>query len=169
MQRPIKYHWEDFAVGTVRETGTVTVSREEILAFGRAFDPQPFHVDEAAAAASPFGALVASGWHTCGLAMRLLCDAYLLETATAGSPGVESLKWLRPVRPGDTLRVRTTVLEARPLASKPHLGLIRNRWQVLNQDGDEVMHLEGFAMLLRRPASPSAAGAPSGGGGPGAR
>ena len=105
--------------------------------FARKFDPQPFHVDEAAAKQSMFGGLIASGWHTCALAMRMMCDAYLLDAASMGSPGVEEIRWLKPVRPGDTLRVRCIVLEARPLESKPHVGLVRNRWEVLNQNGGE--------------------------------
>ncbi len=146
-----RYYWEDFPVGKVREFGGVTVTAEEIVRFARQFDPQPFHVDEEAARRSPFGGLVASGWHTCALAMRMVCDAYLLEAASAGSPGVDTLRWLRPVRPGDTLRVRTTVVEARPLRSKPHLGLVRHRWEVLNQRDEVVMEMDGNAMFERRP------------------
>jgi acyl dehydratase len=97
-----------------------------------------------------FGGVIASGWHTCALAMRMMCDAYLLESASMGSPGVENIRWLKPVRPGDTLRVRCIVLEARPLESKPHIGLVRNRWEVLNQNGEEVMQMEGFGMFKRR-------------------
>jgi acyl dehydratase len=145
-----RYYWEDFAVGATREFGGVTVSREDILAFARQFDPQPFHVDEEAARRSAFGGLVASGWHTAGLAMRMCCDAYLLETASHGSPGVEQLRWTRPVRPGDTLRVRLTVLEARPLNSKPTVGLVKNRWEVLNQKDEVVMEMEGYGMIQRR-------------------
>jgi acyl dehydratase len=147
-----RYHWEDFSVGTVREFGGVTLTRDEIVAFGRQFDSQPFHVDEEAASRSPFGGLIASGWHTCALAMRMICDAYLNETASLGSPGVENLQWLKPVRPGDTLRMRTTVLEARPLRSRPGVGLIRNRWEMTNQHGELVLQLEGAAMLRRRAA-----------------
>ncbi|HZY05052.1 MAG TPA: MaoC family dehydratase [Anaeromyxobacteraceae bacterium] len=147
-----RYYWEDFPVGKVREFGGVAVTAEEIVRFARQFDPQPFHLDEEAAKRSAFGGLVASGWHTCALAMRMECDAYLSDTASAGSPGVDALRWLRPVRPGDVLRVRTTVVEARPLRSKPHLGLVRKRWEVLNQHGEPVMEMIGSAMLLRRPA-----------------
>jgi acyl dehydratase len=97
-----------------------------------------------------FGGLIASGWQTCGLAMRMMCDAYLLDAASAGSPGVESIRWLLPVRPGDTLRVRLTVLEARVLQSKPHIGLLRNKWEMFNQKDEQVMHMEGYGMFLRR-------------------
>jgi len=145
-------HWEDFPVGMVRETGRTTVSKEEIVAFGRQFDPQPFHVDEAAAARSPYGGLIASGWHTCSLAMRLYHDAVLCRAASQGSPGVEKVRWLRPVRPGDTLRVRVEVLEARPSESRPGVGLVRSRWQVLDQRDEAVMEMEGWGMFRRRPA-----------------
>ncbi len=148
-----KWYWEDFPVGTVLEFGGVTMTREEIVRFAREFDPQPFHVDEDAARRSPFGGLIASGWHTANVAMRMWCDAYLLDTASVGSPGVEKLHWKKPVRPGDTLRLRLKVLEARPLASKPGLGLFKSSWNVLNQAGDVVMEMEGFTMLRRRAAS----------------
>lgn len=147
-----RYYWEDFTVGTTRELGGVTVSREEILEFGRRYDPQPFHVDEDAARRSPFGGLIASGWLTCALAMKMICDGYLLETASLGSPGVEHLRWLKPVRPGDALRLRITVLAARPLASRPGVGLVRNRWEMLDRRGELVMEMEGLAMIQRRPA-----------------
>jgi acyl dehydratase len=147
-----KYYWEDFPVGSVREFGGLSVSKDEIIDFAAKFDPQPFHLDEAAAKHTLFGGLCASGWHTCGLAMRMMCDAYLLETASLGSPGLENIRWLKPVRPGDTLRVRSVVLEARPMGSKPDVGLFRTRWEMLNQDGDEVMQMEGWNMVRRRPA-----------------
>ncbi len=151
MSESYRYYWEDFPIGLVREFGGVTVSREDIVRFAREFDPQPFHVDEDAARDGPFGGLVASGWQTCGLAMRMICDAYLLDTASAGSPGVEQVRWLKPVRPGDTLRMRTVVLDARPLQSKPGMGLVRTRWETMNQEGDEVMQMEALSIFLRRP------------------
>jgi acyl dehydratase len=150
MSKQFKYYWEDFPVGKVTEFGGITLTQEDIMRFAKEFDPQPFHVDEDAAKQSVFGGIIASGWHTCGLAMRMMCDAYLLESASLGSPGVENIRWLKPVRPGDTLRVRSVVLEARPLESKPHVGLVRNRWEVLNQHGEEVMQMEGFGMFKRR-------------------
>jgi len=150
MSKQYKYYWEDFPVGKVTEFGGITLTQEDIMRFAKEFDPQPFHVDEDAAKQSVFGGIIASGWHTCGLAMRMMCDAYLLESASLGSPGVENIRWLKPVRPGDTLRVRSVVLEARPLESKPHVGLVRNRWEVLNQKGEEVMQMEGFGMFKRR-------------------
>jgi len=148
---PPRIYWEDFPVGSVREFGNKTVTRESIIAFAREFDPQPFHVDEEAGRRSLFGSLCASGWHTASLAMRMMCDAYLLEAASLGSPGVENLKWLKPVYPGDTLRVRLEVLEARPMASKPHVGLVRSRWEVLNQRTETVLTMEGWGMFARRP------------------
>ena len=148
---PLRQYWEDFPVGSVREFGNQTVTREAIIAFAREFDPQPFHVDEEAARKSLFGGLCASGWHTASMAMRMMCDAYLLESASLGSPGVENLKWLKPVYPGDTLRVRLQVLEARPMASRPHVGLVRSRWEVLNQRVETVLTMEGWGMFARRP------------------
>ena len=145
-----RLHFEDFPVGKVRETAGATLAKEDIVAFGRQFDPQPFHVDERAAEQSPYGGLIASGWHTCALAMRLYYDAVLQRAAALGSPGVEKVLWLRPVRPGDTLRVQVEVLEARPSASKPGQGLVRSQWRVLNQRGEVVMEMEGWGMFRRR-------------------
>jgi len=144
--------WEDFPVGHVREFGAYHVTREAVIAFAREFDPQPFHLDDEAAEASLFGRLAASGWHTCAMAMRMMCDAYLLDAASLGSPGLEKLSWLRPVYPGDTLRMRLEVLEARPLASRPGVGIIRSHWDVMNQTGDTVLTMEGFGMFRRRGA-----------------
>jgi acyl dehydratase len=150
--RIFKYYWEDFPPGSVREFGGMTVTREAALEFARRFDPQPFHLDDAAAGASLFGRLSASGWHTCAMAMRMMCDEYLLDAASMGSPGLESLKWLKPVYPGDTLRVRLTVLEARPMASRRGVGLVRSHWDVLNQHGIVVLAMEGWGMFGRRPS-----------------
>ena len=146
-------HWEDFPVGRVRELGPAPpVTREAIVEFARQFDPQPFHVDEDAARSSPYGGLIASGWHTCGIAMRMYYDGILHRAASQGSPGIDKLRWLKPVRPGDVLRARIEVLEARPSESKPHLGLVRNRWQVLNQASELVLEMEGWGMFRRRGA-----------------
>lgn len=148
----IRWWFEDFPEGSVREFGAVTISKDEILEFAGKYDPQPFHVDEEAARRSPFRGLVASGWHTCALAMRMACDAFLLDTATAGSPGMENVRWVKPVRPGDTLRVRLRVVEARPMKSRPNLGLVRQAFEVLNQQGDVVLTMEGTTMMFRRGA-----------------
>jgi len=152
-RKSFKYYWEDFPAGKSEEFGGVRVDRDEIIEFARRYDPQPFHVDEEEAKRSSFGGLIASGWMTAGLAMKMACDAFWSHAASLGSPGVEQLKWTRPVRPGDTLKVRLTVLEARPLKSKPNVGLLKNRWEVLNQDREVVMQMEGFAMLERRNAA----------------
>ena len=153
MQKTFKYYWEDFPVGTIREGGGATLSEQEIINFARQFDPQPFHVDAAAAADSAFGGIIASGWHTCSLAMRMMCDDYLLDAASNGSPGVENIKWLKPVRPGDTLHLKMEVLEARVLESKPTVGLVRNSWQMFNQNHECVMEMKSYAMFGRRPAA----------------
>jgi acyl dehydratase len=145
--------WEDFPVGQVREFGRYDVTRDAALAFAREFDPQPFHLDDAAAEASLFGRLSASGWHTCAIAMRMLCDGYLLESASLGSPGIEKLSWLKPVYPGDVLHLRVEVLEARPMASRPTVGLVRSRTIVLNQDDEAVLSMEGVGMFRRRSAA----------------
>ncbi len=150
-----KYYWEDFKVGDVAVLGERTVSKEEILAFAREFDPQPFHIDETAAAATPYGGLIASGWHTCAIGMRLMCDAYLLDSASLGSPGIDQVRWLRPVRPGDTLKMQRTILESRASASKPDLGIVTTRWDMHNQHGEHVMSMQGLQMFRRRePAQP---------------
>ena len=147
--------WEDFPVGQVREFGHMPVTREAVLAFAREFDPQPFHVDDQAAQGGLFGRLAASGWHTCAMAMRMMCDAYLLDAASLGSPGMEQIKWLRPVFPGDTLSVRMTVTEARTLASRPGVGLIRAEWRVHNQHAQPVQSMHGFGLFRRRPLPPA--------------
>jgi|KBSSwiStaDraftv2_1062776.scaffolds.fasta_scaffold116675_2 acyl dehydratase len=153
---PARYYWEDFEVGRVREFGRYEVTRAEVLEFAGRFDPQPFHLDDAAAAGSLFGRLAASGWHTAALAMRMMCDGYLLESAALGSPGVEKLSWPAPVYPGDVLSMRNTVLESRPLASRPEVGLVKSRNEVLNQHGQVVLSMEGFGFFRRRhPGGPS--------------
>lgn len=156
-QKTWKYYWEDFPVGKIREFGSYAITAEEIIDFATKFDPQPFHLSEEAGKASLFGGLCASGWHTCALTMRMMCDEFLLETASLGSPGLENIRWLKPVRPGDTLRVRSVVLEARPMESKPHVGLVKVRWETLNQNNEEVAQMEGYGMYRRRnPAPPKA-------------
>lgn len=145
-----KYYWEDMAVGTVRELGTVSVTAEAIKDFARQFDPQPFHLDEEAGRHSIFGALCASGWHTCALAMKLTVENFLREAASMGSPGLESLRWLKPVYAGDTLRLQQSVIESRALRSRPDIGLVRSRWEMFNQGGDKVMQMEGYGMFRRR-------------------
>jgi acyl dehydratase len=153
--RTIRWCWEDFPVGNVREFGAFAVTREAVLAFAAQFDPQPFHLDDAAAEASLFGRLSASGWHTCAMAMRMMCDDYLLESSSLGSPGIDSLRWTRPVHPGDTLSVRLTTLESRPMASRPKVGLVLSKWEVLNQQHEVVLTMQGWGMFGRRVPAPA--------------
>jgi len=145
-----RYWFEDFPVGMEVEIPGPVLTRESILEYARRYDPQPFHVDEEAAKQSVYGGLIASGWHTVSLAMRMICDAYLLDAASLGSPGVNQVRWLKPVRPGDAIRLRMTVLEAKPSKSKPDRGTVLHRWDVLNQDGETVMTMEGYGMFRRR-------------------
>jgi acyl dehydratase len=152
IQRQFKYYWEDFKVGEVHQIGEKRIDKDEIIAFAKQFDPQPFHVDEAAAKDSTFGGLIASGWHTCALVMRMMCDSYLLDSASLGSPGVDNVKWIKPVRPGDTIRAQRTVLEVRISKSKPGVGIVKNIWEVFNQNGELVMTMEGYSMFRRREA-----------------
>lgn len=147
-----KLAFEDFQVGRVFEFGGRHVGREEVLAFAAAYDPQPFHLDEEAAKASVLGGLSASGWHTCAMTMRMMCDGYLLNSTSQGSPGLDNIRWLKPVRPGDTLSVRMTILEARASKNRPQIGLVRSQWEVRNQHGEAVMSMEGWGMFGRREA-----------------
>lgn len=142
--------WEDFTVGSASELGRHTFSVAEIVAFGRQFDPQPYHCDAVAANASPFGGLIASGWHVCAAGMRMLTERILGQTHTLGSPGIENVRWLKPVRAGDTLSYRVTVAESRPSASKPGVGLVKHRWEARNQAGELVLTLEGWILVRRR-------------------
>ncbi|MEO5575808.1 MAG: MaoC family dehydratase [Gaiellaceae bacterium] len=143
---------EDFEPGEVLELGSHTVSEEEILAFARQWDPQPFHVDPEAAKDSVFGGLIASGWHTGSLWMRLYVDATLGRADSRGSPGIEELRWLAPVRPGDTLSGRLTVLETTPSASRFDRGTVRIRGEMVNQDGVTVMSMTSRGHFGRRAA-----------------
>jgi acyl dehydratase len=152
--RTPRYYWEDFVVGSVREFGAMPVTREAVLAFAREFDPQPFHLDDAAAAQSLFGKLAASGWHTCAMAMRMMCDEYVLDSASLGSPGIDNLRWLKPVFPGDTLSMRLTILAARPMNSRPGVGLVQSRWELFNQQREAVLSMEGWGMYRMKKAAP---------------
>jgi acyl dehydratase len=155
-------HWEDFAPGTVRRYGPRTITREEIVAFAEEFDPQPMHADEEAARATMVGGLIASGWHLCALLMRMIADGFILASSAMGSPGVEEAKWLKPVRPGDSLTVRVTVLETRPSNSRPGMGFVKFRYEMFDQSDACVMTLVSTGMLARRgftPVSAMASGA----------
>ena len=147
-----KYYWEDFKPGESFPMGERVMDRDEMMAFARQFDPQPFHIDEEAAKHSMYGGLIASGWHSVALVMRMMCDSYLNQSASLGSPGVDNVRWLKPVRPGDTIRARRTVLESRASQSRPEMGLVKTRWEVFNQDDELVMTLEGYGMFRRRGA-----------------
>jgi acyl dehydratase len=146
----IAYFWEDFPPGWTYESGPRTLSAEEIIAFAREYDPQSYHTDAAAAEHSPFGGLIASGWQTCAVAMRLMCDGYLLRSACIGSPGLDELRWFKPVRPGDALRFRATVLEQTPSQSNAARGTVRFRWEVLNQNEEVVCRMVGRQHYRRR-------------------
>lgn len=154
---PIRIWWEDLEVGQVRDLGSLSPTREDILAFAGQFDPQPFHLDDEAARSSVFGALCASGWHTCAMAMRLMVTNFLHETSSLGSPGLESLKWLKPVFPGDVLRLQHTITEKRPMNSRPDVGLVRTVWEMFNQKGEKVLHMEGYGMFRLKEPPRSAA------------
>jgi len=145
-------YFEDAVVGARRELGRHTISEEEIVRFAREFDPQRFHVDRAAAERTPYGGLIASGWHTCALAMRSVVDGMLSRTAALGSPGVDEIRWHRPVRPGDRLVFYNTVLETRASRSKSDRGIVVARTEGVNQNGDVVMSMRGMTLMLRRPA-----------------
>ena len=143
-------YFEDFVPGSVHDLGTISISESDIVDFGRRYDPQPFHIDAEAARHTQFGGLIASGWQTAGLMMRLAVERYLSDVASLASPGVDELRWTQPVRPGDELSVRATVLEARPSTSKPDRGLVRTLFEVRNQRGEIVMTVKGMNMLKRR-------------------
>ena len=145
-----KLYFEDFSVGAVAEYGDTLVTAEEIKAFAAEFDPQPMHLDEEAAKQTMVGGLCASGWHTCCMMMRIVADGYLLNSSSMGAPGVEEIRWLKPVRPGDRLRVRTTVLETREPKSRPDFGFVRTKFEVLTADGTSVMHSITSLMFGRR-------------------
>ena len=154
-EKSIKYYWEDMPVGSTRDLGTITPTAEEIVAFATQFDPQPFHLDEEAAKQSVFGSLCASGWHSCSMAMRLMVTNFLLESSSQGSPGLENIKWLKPVFPGDTLRLQHTGIESRPMTKRLDVGLVRTVWAMFNQRGEQVLHMEGWGMFRRRtPGAP---------------
>jgi acyl dehydratase len=143
---------EDFVPGDAAELGSHLVTEASIVAFAREYDPQPFHVDPVKAKDSIFGGLVASGWQTASIYMRMVVDHILGDAASLASPGIDELRWLLPVRPGDTLRGRITVLEARPSQSRPDRGVVRTRGELFNQHGQVVMSLLATNFFGRRPA-----------------
>ena len=146
-------YWEDFHVGDEAVHGTHEITEEEIVRFAREFDPQPFHVDPEAAANGPFGGLIASGWHTTALYMRMFVDSLLLDSASLGSSGVEELRWFVPVRPGDVLTARSRIIDAWPSESNPGRGTVVGEHELVNQRGEVVMRLRARNQMVRRPAA----------------
>ena len=145
-------YFEDYVTGTTYDCGSVSVDEASIIAFAKEFDPQSFHADPVAAAAGPFGGLIASGWHTTALVMRPIVEHYLSAEASLGGAGADEIRWPYPVRPGDTLRVRATVVEARRSLSKPDRGIIKTLAEAVNQDGRTVMRMTAINFLRVRPA-----------------
>jgi acyl dehydratase len=156
-------YFEDYVPGSVVQYGPIAVDEAEVIAFGRRYDPQEIHIDAERAARGPFGGVIASGWHTASLMMRLLVDHYLSRVASLASPGIDELRWLAPVRPGDELSVRITVLESRRSSSKPDRGVVRSLIEVINGRSEVVMTVKAISMMLCRERSEgaSAAGARS--------
>jgi len=146
------WYFEDFYPGQEVQLGSRTVSEAEIIAFATAFDPQPFHIDHAAAAASPYGGVIASGWHTCSMMMRLVVDGMMGSAASMGSPGLDKVRWILPVRAGDTLSVSYLTTAVKASASKSDRGVVWSTWRAVNQHGELVCTIEGMGMFGRRPA-----------------
>lgn len=149
----IDFFWEDFAVGQRHRLGSHLVTAEEIIDFARRFDPQPFHVDPERARHSAFHGLVASGWHSAAIWMRLYFDGLLSRCASIGSPGVDEVAWLSPVRPGDELRGSLEVISTRPSRSRPDRGLIQARAELINQEGTVTLRMTPWGMFGRRPSA----------------
>ena len=144
-------YFDDYRKGEVTEVGDYLVTREEIVDFARRYDPQPFHIDEEAAGESIYGGLIASGWMTCGVLMRMLVDNFVPAVSSMGSPGIDELRWLKPVRPGDRLRARVTVTDLRRSSSRPDRGIIHFHQEALNQRDEVVLSMRGMGMYKCRP------------------
>ena len=142
---------EDFAAGQVMDFPPRLISEAEIIAFARDYDPQPFHLDREAAKQSLFGGLCASGWHTAGIMMRLLVDNVIGQYASMGSPGVDQLRWVKPVRPDDVLHLKGEILDVKPSQSKPDRGVVTTRYELRNQNGEIVLTMQAKGMYRRRP------------------
>ena len=151
-----KWAFEDLAEGATIELGTKQVLAQEIIEFASEFDPQPMHLDEDAGKNSILGGLSASGWHTCAMFMRLLCDGFLLDSTSQGSPGIEYVKWKKPVLAGDRLAASTTIIAKRVSKTRPSLGLVTMRAEMVNQKGESVMEFENTGMFLMREAGSAA-------------
>lgn len=147
--------FEDYEVGSRDEYGAYAVTEDEVIAFAKVYDAQPFHVDREAARQSIYGGLIASGWHTCAMMMRMIVDHRIADRGNAvlASPGFDDLSWLKPVRPGDVLSVRSEILEAVPSKSRPDRGSIRIRNRIVDQHGEVKMELTSIAIVLRRAAA----------------
>ncbi len=145
------YYFEDFRVGDAFDLGNTTVTEEEIVAFAKHYDPQPFHVSPELAQKSPFGGLIASGWQTIALFMRLFVDVILNNAISLASPGADEIHWLKPVYPGDVLNARLTVVERTPSRSRPEMGIVRFKWEMLNQADERVLTLQSTHFLGRKP------------------
>jgi acyl dehydratase len=148
-----KWAYDDFAEGASMVLGTKLVTAEEIIEFASEFDPQPMHLDEAAGKASILGGLAASGWHTCCMFMRMMCDGFLLDSTSQGSPGIDFVRWKRPVIAGDTLAGRATIMAKRTSKSRPELGFVTVLSQLTNQRGEVVLELQNTGMFLTRSAA----------------
>jgi acyl dehydratase len=150
-----KLHWEDFQPGAVAIYGPRLVTREEIVAFAAEFDPQPMHLDEAAASATLLGGLAASGWHSCCLLMRIIADGFVLDANSLGAPGVDEVRWLKPLRPGTQIRVRATVLDKRVSNSRPEMGFVKLRYEMLDEQDTVLTTLvSSMMMACREPGAP---------------
>ncbi|TFW30993.1 MaoC family dehydratase [Massilia horti] len=146
-----QWYFEDFYPGQEIDLGKRTVTEDEIIAFARQFDPQPFHVDPDAARDSIYGGVIASGWHTCSMMMRMVVDGLMCAASSMGSPGLDGVRWLQPVRAGDTLHVRYLTREVKASNSKPDRGVVWSRWTATNQHGEPVCTVDGMGMFGRRP------------------
>lgn len=146
--------FEDMEVGKTFEIGEHTFTREEIIRFAEQFDPQPFHISDEGAAASPYGTLIASGWHTCSVMMGLLVRNAFAGSTSMGSPGIDDIRWIKPVRVGDTIRMLNTVLDRRVSASKPDRGIVSTQWEGINQHGETVITVRSKGLFgLRNPGN----------------
>ena len=156
-----RLHWEDFSPGQVTECGSRLITGAEIVAFAAEYDPQPMHLDEAAARGNLFGGLIASGWHSCCILMRMLSDDFIGDASFMGAPGVEEVNWLTPIRPGERINARATVLETRPSRSRPDVGFVKFRFELINAVDQPVMTLIVSPMFGRRAANAARKGEPN--------
>lgn len=147
------WYFEDFFPGQQIAMGARSLSQDEIIAFGKQFDPQPFHVDPDAATSSIYGGIIASGWHTCSMMMRMVVDGLMSESSSMGSPGLDGVRWMAPVRPGDMISVVYATTKVKASGSRPDRGLVWSQWQATNQRGELVCTVDGVGMFGRRPGS----------------